>query len=160
MAEQITLKIAPRDPRKELIARLEKAPAEHAEAILSAYEVLQGLHDRQVLDMLRGVLGSEGKVLEIAVEAMNSPEAIRGIRNLIILAKTVGTIDPALFQAFAGAFPQALGQAKTEAVEPPGIWKLFKQFCRRDSRRGLAVVNNLLETWGRNLNAEHKRSTE
>jgi uncharacterized protein YjgD (DUF1641 family) len=160
MAQPITLEITPRDPRKELIARLERAPAEHAEAILSAYEVLQGLHDRQVLDLLRGVLGSEGKVLEAAVEALSSPEAIRGIRNLIILAKTIGSIDPALLQAFAGAFPQALAQAKAEAAEPPGIWKLFKHFRSRDSRRGLAVVNNLLETWGRNLNAEHERSTE
>jgi uncharacterized protein YjgD (DUF1641 family) len=160
MAQQITLEITPRDPRKELIARLERAPVEHAEAILSAYEVLQGLHDRQILEMLRGVLGSEGKVLEIAVDAMNTPEAIRGIRNLIILAKTIGSVDPALLQAFAGALPQALGQAKSEASHPPGMWALFKQFCRKDSRRGLAIVNNLLETWGRNLNAQNRRDTE
>ncbi len=57
MAQPISLEIPPRDPRKELIARLERAPVEHAEAILSAYEVLQGLHDRQVLEMLRGLLG-------------------------------------------------------------------------------------------------------
>jgi uncharacterized protein YjgD (DUF1641 family) len=160
MAQPITLEITPRDPRKELISRLERAPAEHAEAILAAYEVLQGLHDRQVLDMLRGVLGSEGKVLEIAVDTMNSPEAIRGIRNLIVLAKTIGSIDPALLQVFAGAFPQALAQAKTESNDPPGLWALFKRFRRKDSRRGLSVINSLLEAWGRNLNAEHKRSTQ
>jgi len=160
MAQPITLEITPRDPRKELISRLQSAPVEHAEAILSAYEVLQGLHDRQVLDMLRGVLGSEGKVLEVAVEALNSPEGIRGIRNLIVLAKIIGSVDPALLQAFAGALPQALGQAKTEAKDPPGMWALFKQFCRKDSRRGLAVVNNLLETWGRNLAAEQQRNPE
>lgn len=160
MAQPITLEIPPRDPRKELIARLERAPAEHAEAILSAYEVLQGLHDRQVLEMLRGVLDPEGKVLETAVEALKSPEGIRGIRNLIILAKTVGSIDPALLQVFAGAVPQALAQAKSEASRPPGMWALFQRFRRKDSRRGLAVVNSLLETWGRNLNAEHSRGTE
>jgi uncharacterized protein YjgD (DUF1641 family) len=160
VAEQITLKIAPRDPRRELISRLERAPVEHAEAILSALEVLQGLHDRQLLEMMRGLLGSEGKVLEVGVEAMKSPEAIRGIRNLIILAKTIGSIDPALLQRFAGAFPQALAQAKSEASNPPGIWALFQRFRRKDSRRGLSVVNSLLETWGRGLNAENKSSTE
>jgi uncharacterized protein YjgD (DUF1641 family) len=160
MAQPITLEITPRDPRRELILRLERAPVEHAEAILSALEVLQGLHDRQLLEMMRGILGSEGKVLEVAIETMKSPEAVRGIRNLIILAKTMGSIDPALLQAFVVALPQALGEAKAEAVDPPGIWKLFRQFCRRDSRRGLAVVNNLLETWGRNLNAERKRSAD
>jgi len=156
MAQPITLEIPPRDPRKELIARLERAPVEHAEAILSAYEVLQGLHDRQLLEMIRGVLGSEGKVLEVAIEAMNSPEAVRGIRNLIILAKTIGSIDPALLSALAGAFSPALAQAKFEAKNPPGLWALFQRFRRKDSRRGLSVVNSLLETWGRNLAAERK----
>jgi uncharacterized protein YjgD (DUF1641 family) len=160
MAEPITLEIAPRDPRKELISRLEKAPAQHAEAILSAYEVLQVLHDRQVLETLRGFLGGDGKVLEIAVDAMNSPQSIRGIRNLVILAQTLGSIDPALLKVFAGGLPQALDQAKLESANPPGLWALFKRFCRRDSRRGLSVVNSLLETWGRNLAAEHRRSTE
>jgi uncharacterized protein YjgD (DUF1641 family) len=153
MAQPISLEIPPRDPRKELISRLERAPVEHAEAILSAYEVLQGLHDRQVLEMLSGLLGSDGKALKVVVESLNSPEGIRGIRNLIILAKTMGSIDPALLQAFASAFPQALAQAKSESSRPPGMWKLFKQFCRKDSRRGLAVVNSLLATWGKNLNA-------
>jgi uncharacterized protein YjgD (DUF1641 family) len=153
MAQPISLEIPPRDPRKELITRLERAPVEHAEAILSAYEVLQGLHDRQVLETLRGLLGSDGKALKVVVEALNSPEGIRGIRNLIILAKTMGSIDPALLQGFASAFPQALAQTKSESSRPPGMWALVQRFRRKDSRRGLAVVNNLLETWGKNLNA-------
>jgi uncharacterized protein YjgD (DUF1641 family) len=160
MAQPISLEIPPRDPRKELIARLERAPVEHAEAILSAYEVLQGLHDRQVLEMLRGLLGPDGKALERVVEALNSPEGIRGIRNVIILAKTVGSIDPALLQVFAGAFPQALTQAKSESARPPGMWALFQRFRRKDSRRGLSVVNSLLENWGRNLAAEQERNRE
>lgn len=160
MAQPISLETPPRDPRKELIARLEQAPVEHAEAILSAYEVLQGLHDRQVLEMLRGLLGADGKALKVAVEALNSPEGIRGIRNLIILAKTVASIDPVLLQVFAGALPQALAQAKSESSRPPGMWALLQRFRRKDSRRGLAVVNSLLETWGRNLAAEQERSHE
>jgi len=160
MAQPITLEITARDPRKELISRMERAPVEHAEAILSAYEVLQGLHDRQVLETLRGLLGSEGKVLEVLVEALNTPEATRGIRNLIILAKTIGSIDPALLNALGGAFPPALAQAKSEAKNPPGLWALFQRFRRPDSRRGLSVVNSLLEIWGRNLAAEQKNNPE
>jgi uncharacterized protein YjgD (DUF1641 family) len=160
MAQPIALEIAPRDPRKELISRLEKAPVEHAEAILSAYEVLQALHDRQVLETLRGFLGADGKVLATAVEALKSPESIRGIRNLIVLWQTLASIDPALLKAFAGALPQALDQAKLESTNPPGIWALFKRFRRADSRRGLSVVNSLLETWGRNFSAEQRRSTK
>ena len=55
MARPIPLELPKRDPREELHSRLEKAPAEHAEAILAGFEVLQGLHDRGVLELLRGV---------------------------------------------------------------------------------------------------------
>jgi hypothetical protein len=42
MARPIPLELPERDPREELLSRLEKAPAEHAAAILAGFEVLQG----------------------------------------------------------------------------------------------------------------------
>ncbi len=158
MAKPIAFEMPPRDPRKELISRLENAPVEHAEAILAAYEVLQGLHDQHVLELLRGLLGSEGKVLEIITDAAKQPEAIRGMRNLVILAKALGTIDPDVLKNIAEAVPEALQCAKAEAPNPPGLWALFKQFRRKDSRRGLTLVNSLLEGWGRNLAAGERRN--
>src|SRR6266516_2942751 len=98
MARPIPLEFPPRDPRAELQARLQSAPLEHAEALLGVYEVLQGLHDRGVLDMLRGALGASDKVLENFVEATKTPEAIRATRNLLILAKAAGTIEPELLR--------------------------------------------------------------
>jgi uncharacterized protein YjgD (DUF1641 family) len=160
MAKPITLEIAPRDPRKELISRLESAPVEHAEAILSAYELLQNLHDQRVLELLRGLVGSEGKVLKILTDAANEPEAIRGIRNVLILAKTLGAIDPVQLKDLAEAVPEAFERAKKEAPNPPGLWALYKQFRRKDSRRGLLVVNSLLEIWGRNLAGDDKSNSK
>ena len=63
MAKPILLEIPPRDPRVELRTRLENAPVEHAEALLAAYEVLQGLHDNGVLEILRGALGRATRFL-------------------------------------------------------------------------------------------------
>ena len=83
-----------RDFHNELRLRLEQAPADHAEAILAGYEVLQGLHDTGTLEVLRGVLGGSDKILEILVEASKTPEAIRGIRTLLIVLKLAGSIDP------------------------------------------------------------------
>src|SRR5258708_30674347 len=48
LAQPIPLEIPPRNVRAELQSRLEQAPAEHAEALLSTYEVLQELHNRGV----------------------------------------------------------------------------------------------------------------
>src|SRR5258705_13336853 len=105
MAQPIPLELSPRDPRAELQVRLQNAPVEHAEALLSAYEVLQGIHDRGVFEMMRGALGSSDKVLGSFVEMANTPESLRGIRNLIILAKTLGTIEPELLEGFARSLP-------------------------------------------------------
>ena len=93
MARPIPLELPKRDPQEELRSRLEKAPAEHAEALLAGFEVLQALHDQGVLEILRGVLGGT-KILEIVVDASKTPEAIRGIRNLVIITKVLGSMDP------------------------------------------------------------------
>ena len=155
MANPIPLDIPKRDPREALRIRLEQAPADHAEAVLAAFEVLQGLHDQGVLEALRGILGGGDKILEIAVEATKTPEAIRGIRNLLIVSKTIGSIDPELLEKFTQAIPDALvGAANAQESEPPGFWGVVGIFRSRNLRRGLAVVNNLLEAWGRNFSVK------
>ena len=155
MARPIPLELPKRDPREELHSRLEKAPAEHAEAILAGFEVLQGLHDRGVLELLRGVLDGGNKILEIVVEATKTPEAIRGIRNLVIMTKICGSIDPELLKKLAEAIPDVLvGEAKAQETEPPGFWEVLHILRSKNLRRGLTVVNNLLEALGRNFSSE------
>ncbi len=119
MAQPIPLNLPARDPRAELQLRLQNAPLEHAEALLSAYEVLQGLHDRGVFELMRGALGSSDKVIEIIVEASKTPESIRGIRNLIILTKILGTIEPELVEGFARSCPRLLPRRKHATQNRP-----------------------------------------
>jgi uncharacterized protein YjgD (DUF1641 family) len=155
MARPIPLELPKRDPREELRSRLEQAPIEHAEAVLAGFEVLQGLHDKGVLELLRGVLDGGNTILEIVVEATKTPEAIRGIRNLLILTKIVGAIDPEILRRFAEAVPDALaGAAKAEEKEPPGFWEILRIVRSRNLRRGLAVMNSALEGLGKNFSTE------
>jgi uncharacterized protein YjgD (DUF1641 family) len=154
MAQPIPLELPARDTRAELQTRLQNAPAEHAEALLAAYEVLQGLHDRGALELMRGALGSSDKVIEIIVEASKTPESIRGIRNLIILTKILGTIQPELVEGFARSVPEALAETKACDSKPPGLWGILKQFGNRDFRRGLVLINSMLQAFGRNLPSE------
>src|SRR6266436_4906552 len=114
MARPIPLELPKRDPREELRDRLQQAPLEHAEAILASFEVLQGLHDCRVLELLRGVLGGGDKILEIVVESTKTPEAVRGIRNLLIMTKILGSIEPEMLEEFAQAVPDALGGVAKE----------------------------------------------
>jgi uncharacterized protein YjgD (DUF1641 family) len=153
MANPIPLELPPTDPRIELQARLRNAPAAHAEALLAAYEVLQGLHDRGVLDLMRGALGSGDKVLEIAVDALQSPASIRGFRNLLLMVNMLGAIDPDVLRAFTQGVPQAFTLMVREP-EPPGLWRLIKDFLwNEDFRHGMAALNTMLEAFGRSLSS-------
>jgi uncharacterized protein YjgD (DUF1641 family) len=152
MAKPIPLELPKRDPREELRYRLEQAPAEHAEAVLAGFEVLQGLHDSGALEVLRGVLGGGNKILEIVVESTKTQEAIRGIRNLLIMTKIVGSIDPELLSKFTAAVPDALAAAaKAQATQPPGFWEALRILRSKNLRRGLAVMNGILEGLAKNF---------
>ena len=151
MAQPIPLTLPPRDPREALFRKLENAPQDHAEALLAAYDVLQKLHDRGVLDMVRGGLGSSDQILKILIDATNTPEAIRGMRNLIILAKMADSLDPELLAGLAKVIPDSLAQAKKE--KPLGLVHLLRKFRSPDSRRVLTLMARVLEALGRGLGA-------
>lgn len=156
MAQPISFEAPVRDPRIALQSRLQHAPAQHAEALLAAYEVLEGLHDRGALDLMRGALESGDKVLDVAVEAAESPGSIRTIRNLLLLINMLGAIEPEVLKTFTQAAPQAL-KMMVRQPERPGLWRLIKDFLwNRDFRHGLAAVNTMLEVFGRSLSASNK----
>ena len=150
MARAIGLEGMPRNPREELRRKLDQAPEQHAEAILETYELVQQLHDSGALRLLRGVLRSGDLVLDTAVNAAKSDEAIRGLRNAIILAKMLGSINPDLLQGCANAVSETLGCQKT-VVEPPGLFKLFAEFRHPELRRSMAFINRFLEILGNEL---------
>jgi len=149
MAQPIRLEFPPRDARAELQSRLQDAPLQHAEALLSGYDLLQRLHDHGVLDLLRGGLGSSDKVLSIVVDAAKTPEAINATRNFLILGKVVFTLEPELLENIAKAVPNSLARARDQ--KPPSLWQLFKKMCSQDTRRALSAMLGVLESFGKGL---------
>lgn len=151
MAVPIRFQPLQRDPREELQSRLVSAPAEHAEALLEVYDILQGLHDCGVLSALKGILSAGDFVLETVVETANTPDAIRRIRNLILLSEKLDSIEPELLGQLIDSVPEGLAKASAKPAEPPGLFSLIQKFSSRESRRGLAVAAEILETFGRRL---------
>jgi uncharacterized protein YjgD (DUF1641 family) len=151
MAAPIKFESRSRDARNELLERLELAPAEHAEALLSVYELLQGLHERGLLDAVNGALSSSNFILETAVETVNTAENIRAARNLLLLGQVLGRIDPDVLGRLAGVLPEALEAAPRERTKAPSLFSLLKKFNSRDSRRGLAFAAGLFEGLGKRL---------
>jgi uncharacterized protein YjgD (DUF1641 family) len=131
MAKPIPLLVPPRDPRAELRDRLDRAPEEHAEAILAAYDVLQEMHNQGVLTLLHGLVAARDDVINTLAKDSSTPTAIRVIRNLL--------------------FGSRLLNLNADPGNPPGLFTLFRRMQSEDSRRALAVTVGFLESFGRHL---------
>lgn len=156
MARPIRLESLNGDAHEES-RRLDEAPVEHAEALLAGYKLLQELHDRGLLDILRGALSSSDFILESVVETAKTPEAIRIVRNLILLSKVFGNIEPELLDRIAGAVPAGLAQISSAKTNTPGLFSLLQRLNSPDCRRGMAFAAALLESLGKRLTAEPLR---
>lgn len=153
MAQPIPLEIPPRNPRAELRSRLEQAPEQHAEAVLAAYQVLQELHDRGVLDIMRSALAASDELLEKVVDGAKTPEAIRAIRNLLFLRQVLGSIEPDWFKGLFQAIPEGIAQATAERDQPVSIFGVLRRLTSKDSLRGLAAAIDFLQAFGRHLHS-------
>ncbi len=151
MARPISFEVVPRDPRDELRRKLEAAPAEHAEALLESYELLQELHDKGLLQLLRGALSAGSHIVETTVEAARTDESIRAARNAIVLTKMLGAINPEILEGIAVAAADTLGSYKKPVIEPPGLLSLLGQFRHKELRRSIALINRFLESLGNQI---------
>ena len=151
MARAISFEVAPRDPREELRKKLDAAPAEHAEALLESYEILQELHDKGVLQLLCGAVSAGSQIVETTVEAARSDESIRAARNGIVLMKMLGCINPEVLEGVAIAVADTLGSFKKPVIEPPGLLSLLGQFRHKELRSSVALINRFLESLGNQI---------
>jgi uncharacterized protein YjgD (DUF1641 family) len=145
MAQPISLTKPTRDPKQELLERLENAPAEHAAALLDGYELIEQLHQRGIFTLLRGLLAASDKLVVTASEEANKPESIRLIRNSVLLAQMLSSIDPEALQGTCVAVSETFGNAKRVAYNPPSLFGLFGGFLSRDLRRGMGLINTFLK---------------
>ena len=95
-------------------------------AILDSYELLQQLHEYGIFNLIRGGLGATDKLVEAAAAGANTTEAIRAMRNAIILGKMLGSIDPDFLQGISNAVGDTLGNAK--AVPSESSWSYCLTF--------------------------------
>ena len=151
MAQPIPLEVPPRNARAELRSRVEQAPEAHAEAILAAYEVLQQLHERGLLEIMRGGLAASDEIMEKAVDAAKTPEGIRAIRNLLFFGRILGSIEPEWFQGIFQAIPDGIAQVTAERNQPVSLFGLLRRVTSKDSLRGLFAAVDFLQAFGRHL---------
>ena len=148
MAEPIAFH-APAKPASTNAERLRNAPAEHAEAILSGYELLQVLHDQGVLNLLRGLVGGGDALIGTIAEAVNTPDSIRAIRNFLLLTKFFAAIPPDVLNSLADTVNS--GAKREKAQKAPGLFHLLWRLRNEDSRHAVSIALDLLEGLGKGL---------
>jgi len=147
MAQPIPLTLTPKGP--DPTERLEDALHKHTDAIVSALELLQLLHDRGVLELLRGLVGAGDQLVGILTAAAGAPESLRGMRNFILLTKFFASIPPEVLNSLVRAASE--GADREKAQRAPGLLQLLRRAGSEDSRHAMAVTLDLLESVGKAL---------
>ena len=147
MAQPIPLTLTPKGP--DPAERLEDALDKHTDAIVSALELLQLLHDRGVLDLLRGLVGAGDQLVGILTAAAGTPESLRGMRNFILLTKFFASIPPDVLNSLVRAASE--GAEREKAQRAPGVLQLLRRAGSENSRHAIAVTLDLLESVGKAL---------
>jgi uncharacterized protein YjgD (DUF1641 family) len=150
MAKPIAFKPITVDFKADLQRRLEKAPDEHAAALLAAYDVLEAAYDEGLLDILHGMIASKDTIITTLARFASQPEGVTGIRNLLTAAKILTELDPEVLDHVSKAMASATEEHKREQ-KPPSLFQLAKRANSEDSRRGLSFMTTLLSSFGRSL---------
>jgi uncharacterized protein YjgD (DUF1641 family) len=140
----------PRNSREDLIRKVEQAPVAHAEAVLAAYDLLQRLHDKGMIDLLTGLLSAGDTVVEHVVDAISSKEMITALRVALIVSNLLSSIDPDKLHA-------VISNAGKDA---PSLLAIGKQATSKDARRGMAAAVGLLNVFGEVLNTQQAGQTK
>jgi uncharacterized protein YjgD (DUF1641 family) len=121
----------------------------HADAILSALELLQLLHDRGVLDLLRGVVSAGDQLIDTLTDAVDNPESVRAIRNFLLLTKFFGSLPPEVLNSLVRT--AVAGAEREKAHKAPGMLHLLRKLRSENSRHAIAVALDLVESVGKGL---------
>lgn len=150
MANPIAFTPVTVDFKADLQRRLAEAPDDHAAALLAAYDVLEAAHDKGLLDLLHGMIGSRDAIVTKLAEYAAMPEGVAGIRNLVTVAKILTELDPEVLDHVARAMTSASQEQKQEQ-KPPSLWQLWKRTSSEDGRRGLSFMTLFLSGLGKSL---------
>lgn len=131
----------PVDRREDLIRRVEQAPAKHAEAVLAAYDVLQRLHEKGLLDLISGMLSAGDTVINHAVGVISSRQMVTALRIGLIFSDLLTSIDADELHAVVAA----------DGQDAPSLFALGEQAMSKDSRHAIGVAIRLANLIGKAL---------
>ena len=113
-----------------------------------AYDLLEEAHRQGILDALHGAIGAKDTIAATLAHYSAEPIGVGALRNLLILGKLLGTLDPELTSRLGSETNAALDSHRRE-TEPPSLWQLFQRMRQPEARRGLSLLTSVLAALGR-----------
>ncbi|HWF45545.1 MAG TPA: hypothetical protein VG168_00950 [Bryobacteraceae bacterium] len=145
MAKAVSFReFTPRNSRDDLIRKVDQAPVEHAEAVLAAYDLLQRLHERGLIDLLNGLLSAGDTVVDRLVDVISSKEMVTALRIALIFGNLLSSINPDELHTVVS----------NAGKETPSLFAIGKQAASKDARRGMVAAVSLLELLGKALHSQ------
>ena len=147
MAKFIDYKYKAPPPEEVLREKVAAAPLDHAKALLKVYELLDAAEKHGVLDLLRGAISAEDAILGKVAAYASAPEGVNTVRNLLVLGRLIGSIDPDVFAE--GVKDLTTSVVQESKRRPRGFLTITRQLRKGDAVRGLSITLAALESIGR-----------
>src|ERR1700760_2509332 len=141
MAQAVEFRtFTPDNSREDLMRRIHEAPAEHADALLAAFALLQKLHDVGLLSLASGMISAGNTIVNHLAAVADSPEAVTALRTTLILGNVLNTLDA-----------DELDKAMQVREKDASIFRILKGLMTKESRQAAMIGVNLLNVFGKAL---------
>ncbi|PLT35085.1 DUF1641 domain-containing protein [Bacillus sp. V5-8f] len=144
------LEYSEEDKRKKDLLEVENALLENKDAILESLQVMKHMHERGILSLLRGVFGQGDKVLHILVKTADTPETANMLKNLLLLAGTLGTLNVKQLEPFILKINSGIARVSEtrEIDDKVGYFDIARALKDPEINRSVSLLLNFLKGMG------------
>jgi len=128
----------PLNSRDDLMRRLESAPREHVEALLSTFELLQRMHDKGVIDLANGLLSAGDTLVDKVADLADSREITAAMRLAFMFTNLITAMNVEKVHDLLSG----------QQTKPASLLQLGRQAMSSDCRLGMTVALGILTEFG------------
>ena len=141
MAQPVEFReFTPQNSREDLLRRIREAPADHADALLAAFALLQKLHDAGLLSLASGLISAGSTIIDRLADVADSPQAVTALRTTLILGSVLNTLDA-----------DELHKAMQVEEKDASLLRILKGLTTKESRQVVMIGVNLMNVIGKAL---------
>jgi hypothetical protein len=133
-------KFTPDNSREDLARRIRAVPAEHADALLAAFALLQKIHDAGLLSLASGLISAGSTIINHVADVADATQAVTALRTALILGEVLNTLD-------ADDLHKALQVGEKDA----SVLRILKGLTTKECRQVAMAGVNLLNVFGKAL---------